>query len=84
MHWDVSLPDVLHEGDDIEVELFRQLRLAIHHQALQVVAMVTQELEDGGLSQTDRVTDVQSLQVVQLTGACQLIQDLREKTQVKG
>ena len=71
------MPDVLHEGDDIEIELLRQLGLAVDHQSVQVAAMLTQKLEDGRLGQAHSVTDVQRLQVVQLSRTRQLIQDLQ-------
>ena len=69
-------PDVLDVGDDVEKELLGETRLAGDHQALQVVAVVTDELEDGRLRQHGGVAEIERSQPRQLARARQLQQDL--------
>ena len=74
-----EVPDILEVRNHVEEELFGKTRLSCEHQTLQVVTMLTDELEDGRVGQRHRVTNVQGTKLGKLSSASQVQQNLKKE-----
>ena len=73
----VYTPDLLHERNNVDEELFGELGFAADHETLKQAAAAPDELVEGALGQTHRVTHVHSTNIVHLALRHQRVQYLQ-------
>jgi len=76
----VYTPDLLHERNNVDEELFGELGFAADHETLKQATTAPDELVEGALGQTHRVTHVHSTNVVHLALRHQRVQYLQVST----